>query len=107
MRHRQGAFRNDEPQIESSIVDHFCSCGWTCRPYWCRSLGAVSMKMVSGALLLVAAEQAYAHAKLVQFPNEDAAASVLMPASLVFLTLGTLLMIWGLLTESRSARTGT
>lgn len=65
------------------------------------------MKMVSGALLLVAAEQAYAHSKLVQFPNEDAAASVLMPASLVFLTLGTLLIIWGLLTESRSGKTVT
>lgn len=65
------------------------------------------MKMVSGALLLVASEQAFAHAKLVQFPNEDAAASVLMPASVVFLALGALLLVWGLLTESRSAKSAT
>jgi hypothetical protein len=59
------------------------------------------MKMMSGALFLVASEQAFAHAKLVQFPNEDAAASVLIPASVLFLTLGTILFVWGLVTESR------
>jgi hypothetical protein len=37
----------------------------------------------------------------VQFPNADAASSVLMPASLVFLVLGALLLAWGLLTETR------
>lgn len=59
------------------------------------------MKLVSGAVLLFAAEQAFAHAKLVQFPNEDDAANVLIPASVVFLALGTLLFAWGLITESR------
>ena len=59
------------------------------------------MKLPSGALLLVGAEQAFAHAKLVQFPNQDAS-SVLIPVSLIMLVLGTLLMIWGLLTECRS-----
>jgi len=62
------------------------------------------MKMVSGALLLLASEQAYAHANLVQFPNHDSAARVLYPASLVFLILGVLLMAWGLLTEARTGR---
>lgn len=59
------------------------------------------MKLLSGAILLVGAEHAFAHAKLVQFPNQDAA-SVLIPVSLIMLVLGTLLMIWGLLTECRS-----
>lgn len=58
------------------------------------------MKMVSGALLLVGAELAYAHSKLIQFPNEDAS-RVLIPASLVFAALGSLLLIWGVLTEGR------
>ncbi|MDB5390079.1 MAG: hypothetical protein JWM11_5725 [Planctomycetaceae bacterium] len=60
------------------------------------------MKMVSGALLLVGAEQAFAHAKLVQFPHQDAASQVLIPASVVLLALGSLLLGWGLLTEARS-----
>ncbi len=62
------------------------------------------MKLLSGALLLLAAEQAYAHANLVQFPNQDSAARVLYPASLVFLTLGVLMTVWGLLSEVRTAR---
>jgi hypothetical protein len=62
------------------------------------------MKMLSGALLLLASEQAYAHANLVQFPNHDSAAQVLYPASLVFLFLGVLLTAWGLLTEARTGR---
>ncbi len=60
------------------------------------------MKLLSGAVLLVGAEQAFAHAQLVQFPNVDASSSVLIPVSLIFLVLGTLLMVWGLLTECRT-----
>lgn len=59
------------------------------------------MKLVAGAILLMAAEHAYAHAQLVQFPNHESAAAVLVPASLLFLVLGMLLLIWGLLTEAR------
>jgi hypothetical protein len=62
------------------------------------------MKMLSGALLLHAAEQAYAHANLVQFPNQDSAARVLYPASLILLVLGVLLTAWGLFTEARTRR---
>jgi len=54
-------------------------------------------------VLLLAAEQAYAHAQLVQFPNHESAAAVLVPASVVLLILGTVLMVWGLLTETKSA----
>ena len=60
------------------------------------------MRLLSGAILLVGAEQSFAHAQLIQFPNQDAASSVLIPASLVLLVLGSLLMIWGLLTDGRT-----
>ncbi len=59
------------------------------------------MKLLSGVILLHAAEQAFAHSQLVQFPNHDVAAAVLAPASLVFLVLGSLLFVWGLLSEVR------
>ena len=60
------------------------------------------MKLVAGAILLMSAEQAYAHSHLVQFPNHVAASQVLLPASLVFLVLGMLMLIWGLFTEVQS-----
>ncbi len=37
------------------------------------------MRMLTGAMLLVGAEQAFAHAHLVQFPNHIEARTVLMP----------------------------
>jgi hypothetical protein len=61
------------------------------------------MKLVAGSVILLAAEQAYAHAQLIQFPNHESASNVLVPGSLALLVLGTLLVVWGLLTESRSA----
>lgn len=61
------------------------------------------MKLVTGAILLLAAEQAYAHAKLVQFPNHQSAAAVLIPASLVLSVLGLLMFLWGVITEVRSS----
>ena len=60
------------------------------------------MKLLSGTILLLAAEQAFAHAQLVQFPNHDDATAVLIPASVVFVILGSILLIWGLLSEIRS-----
>jgi hypothetical protein len=60
------------------------------------------MKLVTGAILLLAAEQAYAQAHLIQYPNASAA-DVLLPASLVLLVLGILMTIWGLVTEVRTA----
>lgn len=61
------------------------------------------MKLVTGAILLLAAEQAYAHAKLVQFPNHESAAAVLIPASLILTVLGSIMFIWGVATEARSS----
>ena len=59
------------------------------------------MKLLSGTVLLLASEQAFAHAQLVQFPNHEEATAVLIPASAVFLILGSILVIWGLLSEVR------
>lgn len=59
------------------------------------------MKLLAGVVLLHASEQAFAHAHLVQFPNHDEAGQVLFPASLVLLTLGAILFVWGLVTEAR------
>ncbi len=39
------------------------------------------MKLVAGSILLLAAEQAYAQAHLIQFPNHDIASGVLIPAA--------------------------
>lgn len=60
------------------------------------------MKLLSGAILLLAAEQSFANAQLTQFPNHEDAAAVLVPASVVFLALGSILLAWGLLSEIRS-----
>ena len=45
------------------------------------------MRLLTGAVLLLAAEQSFAHAQLIGFPNHDVAADVLMPAAFVFLVL--------------------
>ena len=67
-------------------------------------LGVSLMKTVSGALLLLAAEQSFAHAQLVQFPNHEIAGRFLIPAAVFFLALGGGLLTWGLLTESLRQR---
>lgn len=59
------------------------------------------MKLLAGAVFLLSAEQAYAHSHMVLFPNHDTAAQVLLPASMVLATIGTLLVIWGLIAEVR------
>ena len=59
------------------------------------------MRMLTGALLLLASEQAYAHANLVQFPNHIEARTILIPAALLLLGLGTVMLVWGAWTESR------
>ena len=59
------------------------------------------MRMLTGALLLLASEQAYAHANLVHFPNHIEARVILVPASLLLLGLGMVMLVWGVWSESR------
>ena len=60
------------------------------------------MKLISGAIMLLAAEQAYAHSQLIGFPNSRAAGEVLWPAALFFLIAGMSLLLWGIWTEVKS-----
>ncbi|MBD3673996.1 MAG: hypothetical protein HUJ26_10775 [Planctomycetaceae bacterium] len=57
------------------------------------------MKLITGALLLLIAELAYAHTHLMQFPHHEAARVVLIPASVISASLGSLFLLWGILAE--------
>ncbi len=58
------------------------------------------MRMVTGAILLLAAEQAFAHTQLVRFPNHQFTHDVLYPTSLVLACLGAAFLFWGALTDA-------
>lgn len=53
------------------------------------------MRMLTGAILILAAEQAFAHSHLVGFPHQGYVSEVLIPASLVLGLLGTGFLLWG------------
>jgi hypothetical protein len=57
--------------------------------------------MVTGAILIGAAEQAFSHAHLIGFPHSVFASQVLLPGSLVLLVAGLGWLIWGLVTERK------
>lgn len=59
------------------------------------------MRTITGALLLLAAEQSFANAYLVGFPDQAIAKEVLIPAAVILGTLGFLFLGWGLFTDSR------
>lgn len=63
------------------------------------------MRAITGAILLLTAEQAFAHAHLVGFPLQSVASEVLVPASMVLAAFGTLFLIWGLLADFRKPTT--
>lgn len=62
-----------------------------------------AMRMISGALLLLAAEQAFAHAHQIGFPYQIFAREILLPSSLVLALAGIGFFIWGLFTESKTS----
>jgi hypothetical protein len=57
--------------------------------------------MITGAILLLAAEQAFAHTQLVQFPNHQLTRDILLPGSVVLALLGVAFLVWGALTDVR------
>ena len=59
------------------------------------------MRMVTGAILIAAAEQAFAHAHSISFPHSVFASEVLLPSSLVLLVAGLGFLIWGAITERK------
>ncbi|MCA9037269.1 MAG: hypothetical protein KDA91_19170 [Planctomycetaceae bacterium] len=64
-----------------------------------------SMRMITGALLILAAEQAFAHALLVPFPNNVFATEFLYPVSMVLAVLGIGFLIWGIVSDQRQPST--
>jgi hypothetical protein len=59
------------------------------------------MRTISGALLLLTAEQSFAHAHSASFPNQPFVHEVLFPASGFLAAAGLALIVWGLLTERK------
>lgn len=59
------------------------------------------MRTITGAILIAAAEQAFAHAHLVGFPHGIFASQVLLPTSLVLLVAGVGFVLWGVITERK------
>lgn len=59
------------------------------------------MRMVTGAILLLASEQAFAHAYSIGFPYQAYVSQVLAPSSLMLGLLGLAFLIWGLATDHR------
>ncbi len=55
------------------------------------------MRMISGAILLLGAEQAFSHSLSIGFPNAQVAQEVLYPVSLLLLFFGLILLTWGLI----------
>lgn len=55
--------------------------------------------MLTGAVLLFLAEQAFAHAHMIGFPHQEYARQFLLPASIAAFVLGTACTVWGALTD--------
>lgn len=54
------------------------------------------MRKITGAILILAAEQAFAHASLIGFPYQPFAREALIPASIVLGACGISFIAWGL-----------
>lgn len=59
------------------------------------------MRMVTGAILIAAAEQAFSHAHSIGFPHAVFASQVLLPGSTVLLAVGLVFLLWGIFTERK------
>jgi hypothetical protein len=57
------------------------------------------MRTIAGAILILTAEQAFAHAHMASFPNEPLMREVMFPASGCLLVAGLALLGWGLKTD--------
>ncbi|GAB4160607.1 MAG: hypothetical protein Tsb009_37930 [Planctomycetaceae bacterium] len=64
------------------------------------------MRTLTGAILLVGAEQAFSHAHTIGYPHTSFARQILIPASGVFLLLGLVFLLWGVVTERSTSAAG-
>lgn len=59
------------------------------------------MRMITGAILLLAAVQAFSHAYLIGFPHQAFAGEILVPGSVVLVALGVCFLVWALIVERK------
>ena len=59
------------------------------------------MRTITGAILILAAEQAFSHAYLIGFPHQAYAQTILVPCSIALLLTGIAVLIWGLFTDRK------
>lgn len=59
------------------------------------------MRTITGAVLLLAAESAFAHAHLIGFPHQPFARDVLLPASVSLAVVGLVFLVWGVVRERK------
>ena len=59
------------------------------------------MRMITGAILTLAAVQAFAHAHSGRFPDHVYVKEVLLPTSLVLALFGIAFLTWGAITDRR------
>jgi hypothetical protein len=60
------------------------------------------MRKITGAILILTAEQAFAHAHLVGFPHQIYVRGILLPCAAVLGAVGVMVLVWGLLSEWKS-----
>ena len=60
------------------------------------------MRTITGAILILAAEQAFSHAHLIAFPHQIYAQTILIPCAAVVGFTGVVVLVWGFLTERKS-----
>lgn len=58
--------------------------------------------MITGALLILTAEQAFAHAHLIAFPHQILAQTILVPCATLSGLVGLITLCWGYATERKS-----
>lgn len=59
------------------------------------------MRMVTGAILILAGEQAFSHALLISFPHQIYAQSILMPFAATSILIGICLLALGFLGDRK------
>ncbi len=59
------------------------------------------MRLVAGAILILAAESAYAHAHLIGFPHQPSVRDILLPASAALVVTGLGFIVWGVVSERK------
>ncbi len=60
------------------------------------------MRMITGGILILAAEQAFAHAYSAPFPNQVFVCEFLLPTSLVLAVTGVGFLVWGVIVERKT-----